>query len=450
MFNNVYGRNGSYVTAGQQDYAERMNQIQTQKEAYYKKVGVAPGVPTEKGAYGDPENTGVGYNAVLTELGNHDVPQGWIQTPRPNTTPGTNPGPPVSWNDPSNPDDPQAGYGYIANDTTKEETFFYHSDHLGSTSYITDYKANITQYDAYLPYGELLVDEHSSSEDLPYKFNGKQFDDETGLYYYGARYMNPVTSLWYGVDPLAEKYVATGGYVYTLDNPVRLIDPNGNWSWPWERGSLIEYRGNGVFGIRIENFSKTMQSNFKRADNNPANWRPGELGINTEIGKISVDNYAHKSFTIGRKPAGIDPKDGNVRIRRPIVKSTGQEDRRFHSFDPMPVRGSAKAVGAIAILDFANYAVDTYMTLSTFWDSNAFDDQMASFRKAIRAVNSQMNSIPDNYRKDTNKMGAILNYVFQGENTTKDKNIDKIGQNILSKSGRYDRTNKTYKPFIKR
>jgi len=107
MFNNVYERNGSYVTAGQQDYAERMNQIQDQKEAYYKKVGVAPGVPTEKGAYGDPENTGVGYNAVLTELGNHDVPQGWIQTPHPNTTPGTNPGPPVSWNDPSNPDAPR-------------------------------------------------------------------------------------------------------------------------------------------------------------------------------------------------------------------------------------------------------------------------------------------------------------------------------------------------------
>ena len=227
LFNNVYGRNGSYVTAGQQDYAERMNQIQTQKEAYYKKVGVAPGVPTEKGAYGDPENTGVGYNAVLTELGNHDVPQGWIQTPHPNTTPGTNPGPPVSWNDPSNPDDPQAGYGYIPNDTTKEETFFYHSDHLGSTSYITDDHANITQYDAYLPYGELLVDEHSSSEDLPYKFNGKQFDEETGLYYYGARYMNPVTSLWYGVDPLAEKYVSISPYSYCKSSPMNYIDEKG-------------------------------------------------------------------------------------------------------------------------------------------------------------------------------------------------------------------------------
>ena len=227
LFNNVYGRNGSYVTAGQQDYAERMNQIQTQKEAYYKKVGVAPGVPTEKGAYGDPENTGVGYNAVLTELGNHDVPQGWIQTPRPNTTPNTNPGPPVSWNDPSNPDDPQAGYGYIPNDTTKEETFFYHSDHLGSTSYITDDHANITQYDAYLPYGELLVDEHSSSEELPYKFNGKQFDEETGLYYYGARYMNPVTSLWYGVDPKCYKNIHLGSYVYCSSNPIVRIDPNG-------------------------------------------------------------------------------------------------------------------------------------------------------------------------------------------------------------------------------
>jgi len=227
LFNNVYGRNGSYVTAGQQDYAERMNQIQTQKEAYYKKVGVAPGVPTEKGAYGDPENTGVGYNAVLTELGNHDVPQGWIQTPRPNTTPNTNPGPPVSWNDPSNPDDPQAGYGYIPNDTTKEETFFYHSDHLGSTSYITDDHANITQYDAYLPYGELLVDEHSSSEDLPYKFNGKQFDDETGLYYYGARYMNPVASIWYGVDPLAEKYVSISPYSYCKSSPMNYIDEKG-------------------------------------------------------------------------------------------------------------------------------------------------------------------------------------------------------------------------------
>ncbi len=245
MFNNVYGRNGSYVTAGQQDYAERMNQIQKQKEAYYKQQGIAPGVPTMKGAYGDPENTKRGYNSIIDTLGNHDVPQGWIQTPRPNTTPNTNPGPPVSWNDPSNPDDPQAGYGYIPNDTTKEETFFYHSDHLGSTSYITDDKANITQYDAYLPYGELLVDEHSSSEDLPYKFNGKQFDEETGLCYYGARYMNPMASIWYGVDVFQENKADVASYLYCFGNPINLTDPDGNWERD-RHGNLIAQKGDNA------------------------------------------------------------------------------------------------------------------------------------------------------------------------------------------------------------
>lgn len=230
-FNNVYGRNGSYVTAGEKDYAECMNEIERQKEDYYKQLGVALGVPTMKGAYGDPENTGVGYNTIIKELGDHSVPDGWIQTPKHNDEQGSNPGAPISWNDPINPDDPQAGYGYVPNDTTREETFFYHSDHLGSTSYITDDHANITQYDAYLPYGELLVDEHSSSENLPYKFNGKQFDEETGLYYYGARYMNPIASIWYGVDPLAEKYPNESVYAYTHNNPVKFVDPNGKVAW---------------------------------------------------------------------------------------------------------------------------------------------------------------------------------------------------------------------------
>ena len=292
LFNNVYGRNGSYVTAGQQDYAERMNQIQRQKEAYYKQQGIAPGVPTMKGAYGDPENTKRGYNSIIDTLGNHDVPQGWIQTPKPNTTPNTTPGPPVSWNDPSNPDDPQAGYGYIPNDTTKEETFFYHSDHLGSTSYITDDKANITQYDAYLPYGELLVDEHSSSEDLPYKFNGKQFDEETGLYYYGARYMNPVISLWYGVDPMQEKSPFISTYAYTFTNPVHFIDPNGKWGEDANRNLIAEKGDNAWTLAKYLNTSAEISTKMLNEQGYPIN----ENGIlNLKVGDIfKVERESHK------------------------------------------------------------------------------------------------------------------------------------------------------------
>jgi len=226
-FSNVYGIGGNNITAGQKDYAARMMQIEKQREEYYKQLGTPPGVPTMKGATADPDNTGIGYNSIITDLGDHSVPEGWIQHPKFNGK-GDVPGPPIQWSEPESPDNAQPGYGYIPADTTDtEEIFFYHSDHLGSTSYITDAKANITQFDAYLPYGELLVDEHTSSEDMPYKFNGKEFDEETGLYYYGARYMNPVTNLWYGVDALTEKYPNVGSYIYTLQNPIRLTDYKG-------------------------------------------------------------------------------------------------------------------------------------------------------------------------------------------------------------------------------
>ena len=240
---------------------------------------------------GSPPTPAVGYNAVLTELGNHDVPQGWIQTPRPNTTPNTNPGTPVSWNNPSNPGDPQAGYGYIPNDTTREETFFYHSDHLGSTSYITDDKANITQYDAYLPYGELLVDEHSSSEDLPYKFNGKQFDEETGLYYYGARYMNPVASLWYGVDSMTEKYSNDYSYCFTLNNPIRFIDEYGLevGEPPIKRGSLLD-KGTWWGGNVLKGFNFGLNQRYRIE----ASRGSTVTGLrDTHIGRISAKTGKH-------------------------------------------------------------------------------------------------------------------------------------------------------------
>jgi len=79
----------------------------------------------------------------------------------------------------------------------------------------------------YLPFGETLVEEHLNSNNAPYKFNAKEFDAETGNYYYGARYYNPKWSIWLSVDPLAEKYPGWSPYNYTLQNPVRFTDPTG-------------------------------------------------------------------------------------------------------------------------------------------------------------------------------------------------------------------------------
>ncbi|WP_440486296.1 RHS repeat-associated core domain-containing protein [Segatella hominis] len=290
-FSNVYGIGGNNVTAGQKDYAARMMQIEKQREEYYKQLGTPPGVPTMKGATADPDNTGIGYNSIITDLGDHSAPEGWIQHPKFNDK-GDVPGPPIQWSEPESPDNAQPGYGYIPADTTDtEDIFFYHSDHLGSTSYITDAKANITQFDAYLPYGELLVDEHTSSEDMPYKFNGKELDQETGLYYYGARYMNPVTSLWYGVDPLAEKYVEIGSYIYCHNNPIILFDPDGmedkdKKTKALEAISLFEHtKTETVFkNIPKEQFIRDLRNQI----NNPNTVRQGGNGT---CGAAAISKY---------------------------------------------------------------------------------------------------------------------------------------------------------------
>jgi RHS repeat-associated protein len=108
--------------------------------------------------------------------------------------------------------------------------YFYHTDHLGSSSLVTTDGGYVTQHVEYVPFGEVFIEERDNETwSTPYKFNGKELDEETGLYYYGARYYDPRVSLWLGVDPLAEKYPNVGGYVYCVENPVKFVDPDGRY-----------------------------------------------------------------------------------------------------------------------------------------------------------------------------------------------------------------------------
>ena len=72
-----------------------------------------------------------------------------------------------------------------------------------------------------------LVEEHLNSYNSPYKFNAKELDEETGNYYYGARYYSPKYNLMLSVDPMYHLYPSVSPYAYTLNNPVRYTDPTG-------------------------------------------------------------------------------------------------------------------------------------------------------------------------------------------------------------------------------
>ena len=112
------------------------------------------------------------------------------------------------------------------------ELYFFHPDHIGSSTFLTDETGNPYQFLLYLPFGESMAEQKAGGYSTKYRFSGKEVDEETGLYYFGARYYDPRISLWYGVDPLANKYSNWNPYNYTLNNPINLIDENGLYPKP--------------------------------------------------------------------------------------------------------------------------------------------------------------------------------------------------------------------------
>ena len=106
--------------------------------------------------------------------------------------------------------------------------FFYHPDHLGSSSFITNLEGEVVQHIEYVPFGEVFIEERNNVWNTPYLFNAKEFDEETGMYYYGARYYEPRLCLWMACDSETELYPNISGYAYCLNNPVKLKDPDGN------------------------------------------------------------------------------------------------------------------------------------------------------------------------------------------------------------------------------
>ncbi len=112
----------------------------------------------------------------------------------------------------------------------ENDVYYYHGDHLGSASWITETNGKPIQYIHYAPYGELIDNQRVINYDERYKFTGKERDAESGYDYFGARYYASPFSFWLSVDPLADKYPAISPYAYCTWNPIKFIDPDGNFA----------------------------------------------------------------------------------------------------------------------------------------------------------------------------------------------------------------------------
>ena len=120
-----------------------------------------------------------------------------------------------------------ANGNFKPNDDYEKMQFYYHPDHLGSSSYITNLDGEVSQHIEYVPFGEVFLEERNNTWNTPYLFNAKEFDEETGMFYYGARYYEPRLSLWMSCDPMQEKTPIYSTYTYCHNNPILLTDPDG-------------------------------------------------------------------------------------------------------------------------------------------------------------------------------------------------------------------------------
>ena len=113
---------------------------------------------------------------------------------------------------------------------------YYHTDHLGGTNLMTDSVGAVKQIVEYDPWGKTVRDTISGTPDQQawHLFTSKQFDKESELYYYGARYYNPVIGRFIQPDPLVAYPTnpqSFNRYSYVHNNPINFVDPTGHFAW---------------------------------------------------------------------------------------------------------------------------------------------------------------------------------------------------------------------------
>jgi len=285
-----------FLTAGGLNYIKRTETLRSLGKNRYKQIPKPPGTPINQGLNHSPASTGIPHPIyVIPDSTITAIPPGYEFNP-PTPTPEVPSTPiPVVAPAPVTSDSVRAGYGYVppTDSATENSRYFYHADHLGSSSYITDREGFVTQHLAYLPFGEAFVDEYRASKDAyrsPYRFTGKEQDEGTDLYYFGARYYDAVSGLWLSVDQMTEKYPGWSGYNYVMWNPVKLVDPDGKEPTVEEAAYLQKYQYDGkgklIGGWKpVANLDKSLYMNEATGFNSGLFERTGNNG-NTEFALV--------------------------------------------------------------------------------------------------------------------------------------------------------------------
>jgi RHS repeat-associated protein len=286
---------------------------------------------------------------------------------------------------------------------------YQYGNHLGSVAYELDGSGGIISYEEYHPFGTSSFQAADALLDVPmkrYRYTGKERDEESGLYYHGARYYAPWLCRWTAADPIG---IGDGvnRYVYCRENPIKSKDGSGTVT------ALAEYTGGAignfsqaeindtiktVYGeltavphaatadeakaIASTIFNRLAKINEARIELKAAQAALPNLVADRDAAKINYDNIANHPTTYKQQllASGVPKADIEKRFNADLAAARHDYQVALRDLG----KGQTRAVDAKTALD--NVQTDTilpskYSTPITLSDIVAKPSQYAGFPK---------------------------------------------------------------------
>ena len=187
----------------------------------------------------------------------------------------------------------------------------YHlGDHLGSSIVVLDSAGALFSSEEYTPYGETSFGSYAKKR---YRHVAKERDEESGFYYYSARYYAPWLSRWTSTDPLPKP--AKSAYLYAGNNPLSMVDPSGaqeSAAQPASEPATPSVNGTAGEGCPPARFEQQPAADFKAGPGAAPESTTGrgggeatrEASDKSASGPLDVSLSANASVSVGTKEVG--------------------------------------------------------------------------------------------------------------------------------------------------
>ena len=195
---------------------------------------------------------------------------------------------------------------------------YYLRGHQGNNRVVVDQNGTVEETNHYYPFGGVFA---STSSVQPYKYNGKELDTKKGLnwYDYGARMYDAALGRFTTIDPMAEEYYPLSPYAYCLNDPVRLIDPDG------KKVRIGTFWQRVAASLGFENYVTKVTRQLEQ--NNMDSRR-----IQSAYAQLENSELEFKILPLSESPLGV--KKGNHVIPDAPVDIRGQKQGATMYYDP--------------------------------------------------------------------------------------------------------------------